>query len=103
MSTNIFVVCWTRDLCGGEQGVCAYTEGVRGKQRFGKNAGPGRGHIGLGRALSKLGFCSRSHAFELIRAGRVRLKGVVSKNPEAGVRLGEDRIELDGVEIKRTE
>jgi 23S rRNA pseudouridine2605 synthase len=76
---------------------------VRGKQRFTKNAGPGRGHIGLGRALSKLGFSSRSQAFELIRAGRVRLKGVVSKNPEAGVRLGKDRIEVDGVEIKRAE
>ena len=73
---------------------------MRGKQRFVKAAGPGRGHIGLGRALSKLGFCSRSQAFELIRAGRVRLKGVVSKNPETGVRLGKDRIEVDGVEIQ---
>ena len=57
----------------------------------------------LGRALSKLGFCSRSQAFELIRTGRVRVKGVVSKNPEAGVRLGKDRIEVDGVEVKREE
>jgi len=39
----------------------------------------------------------------MIRAGRVRLKGVVSKNPEAGVRLGKDRIEVDGAEVKRTE
>jgi 23S rRNA pseudouridine2605 synthase len=76
---------------------------MRGKQRFAKTAGPGRGHIGLGRALSKLGFCSRSQAFELIRAGRVRLKGVVSKNPEAGVRLGKDQIEVDGVEVKWAE
>jgi 23S rRNA pseudouridine2605 synthase len=76
---------------------------MRGRQRFAKNAGPGSGHIGLGRALSKLGFCSRSQAFELIRAGRVRLKGVVSKNPEAGVRLGKDHIEVDGVEIQRLE
>ena len=76
---------------------------MRGKQRFAKTSGPGRGHIGLGRALSKLGFCSRSQAFELIRAGRVRLKGVVSKNPEAGVRLGKDRIEVDGAEVKRAE
>src|SRR6266481_4442042 len=76
---------------------------MRGKQRFAKNAGPGRGHIGLGRALSKLGFCSRSQAFAMIRAGRVRPKGVISKNPEAGVRLGKDRIEVDGVEVKRAE
>ncbi len=39
----------------------------------------------------------------MIRAGRVRLKGVISKNPEAGVRLGKDRIEVDGVEVKRAE
>jgi 23S rRNA pseudouridine2605 synthase len=39
----------------------------------------------------------------MIRAGRVRLKGAVSKNPEAGVRLGKDRIEVDGAEVKRAE
>jgi 23S rRNA pseudouridine2605 synthase len=50
-----------------------------------------------------MGFCSRSQAFGLIRAGRVRLKGVVNKNPEAAVRLGKDRIEVDGVEVKRAE
>ncbi|HEY6129380.1 MAG TPA: pseudouridine synthase [Candidatus Acidoferrum sp.] len=72
---------------------------MRGKQRFAKHAGPGRGHIGLGRALSKLGFCSRSRAFEMVRAGRVRLKGSVNKNPEAGVRLGKDLIEVDGSEV----
>jgi 23S rRNA pseudouridine2605 synthase len=33
----------------------------------------------------------------------VRLKGVVCKNPEAGVRPGKDRIEVDGVEVKRAE
>jgi 23S rRNA pseudouridine2605 synthase len=33
----------------------------------------------------------------------VRLKGVVSKNPEAGVRLGKDQIDVDGVEVKRAE
>ena len=74
---------------------------VRGQERFARHAGPGRGHIGLGRALSKLGFCSRSQAFEMIRAGRVKLKGAVSKNPEAAVRFGKDRIEVDGVVVER--
>ena len=32
-----------------------------------------RRHIGLARALSKLGYCSRSSAFELVRAGRVEM------------------------------
>lgn len=73
---------------------------MRGRQRSAKHAGPGSGHIGLGRALSKLGFCSRSRAFEIIRAGRVRLKGQVNKNPEAAVRFGKDRIEVDGAVVE---
>src|SRR5262252_3321648 len=53
--------------------------------------------VGLARALSKLGFCSRSAAIDLIRAGRVRLNGSSPKNPEVPVRLGRDRIEVDGL------
>jgi len=76
-----------------------YTWGMRGRERFSRSAGPGKGHVGLGRALSKMGFCSRAEAFELIRAGRVRLKGALTKNSEAPVRLGKDRIEVDGAEV----
>jgi len=50
-----------------------------------------------------MGFCSRAAAFELIRAGRVRLKGAVTKNPEAPVRLGKDRIEVDDAAVVRPE
>ncbi len=39
--------------------------------------------IGLARALSKLGYCSRSTAAELIRAGRVSLNGKICRDPEA--------------------
>ena len=52
-------------------------------------------HIGLARALSKLGFCSRSQAARLIRAGRVRLNGAARRDPETPVRLGRDRIDVD--------
>ena len=52
--------------------------------------------IGLARALSKLGLCSRSQAQQLIREGRVRLNGAVRRNPETPVYLNRDRIELDG-------
>jgi 23S rRNA pseudouridine2605 synthase len=52
--------------------------------------------VGLARALSKLGYCSRSDAFDLIHAGRVRLNGVTRRDPEAPVRLEKDRIEVDG-------
>src|ERR1700730_6123604 len=52
--------------------------------------------VGLARALSKLGYCSRSDAFDLIHAGRVRLKGAIRNDPAAPVRLEKDRMEVDG-------
>jgi len=52
--------------------------------------------VGLARALSKLGYCSRSQACDLIRAGRVTLNGRICRDPEAPVRAGRDRIEVDG-------
>jgi len=51
--------------------------------------------VGLARALSKLGYCSRSQATELIRAGRVRLNCATRRDPEAPVRLECDRIDVD--------
>jgi 23S rRNA pseudouridine2605 synthase len=51
--------------------------------------------IGLARALSKQGYCSRSNAIELIRAGRVSLNGGICRNPEAPVRFERDRIQVD--------
>jgi 23S rRNA pseudouridine2605 synthase len=52
--------------------------------------------VGLARALSKLGFCSRSAAFDLIRAGKVRLNGKNQRDPEFPVHIDQDRIEVDG-------
>jgi 23S rRNA pseudouridine2605 synthase len=51
--------------------------------------------VGLARALSKLGFCSRSQAAKLIRAGRVRLNGTTRHEPETPVHLERDLIEVD--------
>lgn len=59
--------------------------------------------IGLARALSKMGVCSRSEAVELIRAGRVKLNGVVKRDAETPVRLGRDAIEVDGKKVKAAE
>jgi len=53
-------------------------------------------NIGLARALSKLGYCSRSQAFEFIRAGRVRVNGKLRRDPESPIRMEADRIEVDG-------
>jgi 23S rRNA pseudouridine2605 synthase len=55
--------------------------------------------VGLARALSKLGYCSRSRAAELIREGRVRLNGALRRDPETPVRVGKDRIEVDGIPV----
>jgi 23S rRNA pseudouridine2605 synthase len=58
--------------------------------------------VGLARALSKLGFCSRSRAAELIRQGRVRLNGATRRDPETPVHLERDRIEVDGNSVVAT-
>ena len=58
--------------------------------------------VGLARALSKLGYCSRSRAAELIAAGRVKWNGAVRRDPETPVHLGKDRIEIDGQPVART-
>jgi 23S rRNA pseudouridine2605 synthase len=56
--------------------------------------------VALARALSKLGHCSRTQGFELIRSGRVRLNGNIVRNPESPVHVGKDQIEVDGNRIK---
>jgi len=55
--------------------------------------------VGLARALSKLGYCSRSQAVELIGEGRVRLNGKVQRDPEHPVVLGEDCVDVDRVAV----
>jgi 23S rRNA pseudouridine2605 synthase len=58
-----------------------------------------RKNVGLARALSKMGYCSRSQAALLIRAGRVTQNGRVVRDPESPVRMPQDRIEVDGVPL----
>ena len=55
---------------------------------------------GLARALSKLGFCSRSQARELVATGRVRLNGGVVRDPERPVVLGRDHVDVDGQPVR---
>jgi 23S rRNA pseudouridine2605 synthase len=64
-----------------------------------KSCAPEGRRIGLARALSKLGYSSRSQAAEIIREGRVRLNGIVRRDAEHPVRIGSDRIEVDGVRV----
>jgi 23S rRNA pseudouridine2605 synthase len=59
--------------------------------------------IGLARALSKLGYCSRSQAAALIRAGSVTLNGAARQDPETPVQIERDRIAVEGHVIKAAE
>ena len=58
--------------------------------------------VGLARAISKLGYCSRSSAAELITAGRVKWNGTVRRDPETPVHLGKDKIEIDDQPLAAT-
>jgi 23S rRNA pseudouridine2605 synthase len=60
----------------------------------------GVGKAGLARALSKLGFCSRSRAWELIKAGQVTVNGVVQRDAEKRVDWPRDRVEVDGQAVR---
>lgn len=53
---------------------------------------------GLARALSKRGYCSRSVAATLILAGRVRLDGLIARDPETPTTAA-SRIEVDGAPL----
>ncbi len=52
--------------------------------------------MSLPRALSKLGLCSRTQAFDYIASGRVSVNGRVSKDASLRVSLEHDRITVDG-------
>jgi 23S rRNA pseudouridine2605 synthase len=56
--------------------------------------------VGLARAISKLGYCSRSNAAKIIYAGEVSLNGTIRRDPEFPVHLGRDRIKISGNEIQ---
>lgn len=53
---------------------------------------------GIARALSRRGYCSRSQAAELVRAGRVQLNGRCVRDPEMPTRT-DDRISVDGTDV----
>jgi 23S rRNA pseudouridine2605 synthase len=52
--------------------------------------------FGLARVLSKMGYCSRSEAFALIRAGKVQVDGRMVRNPEAAVDAEGAEIRVEG-------
>jgi 23S rRNA pseudouridine2605 synthase len=67
------------------------------KSRRQNSGAPARNpKIGLPRALSKIGYCSRTKALTLIRDGKVRVNGTVIRDSEARVDLNLDRLEIAG-------
>jgi 23S rRNA pseudouridine2605 synthase len=57
--------------------------------------------VSLPRALSKLGFCSRSEAFKFITEGKVSVNGVPVNNPLLRVRPKKDKITVSGTALKQ--
>lgn len=74
-------------------------KGPRPPVRKAKAAAPDGKRVTLPRALSKLGFCSRTQAEELIRAGRVTLGGRAVTETETWVDLASARIAVDGAPV----
>ena len=58
--------------------------------------------VGLARVLSKRGYCSRSQAIELIRAGRVRVEGRSRCDPEFPIDADSATIEVDAKPVECT-
>ncbi len=53
--------------------------------------------VQLHRALSKLGFCSRTQAIVFIKEGKVRINGTVAHNPLTWVDTKEDKVQVVGM------
>lgn len=62
---------------------------------------PRTGEASLPRALSKLGFCSRTEAQSFIEAGRVSVNNRIVRNPKVRVHLTRDRITVQGSEVRK--
>ena len=60
---------------------------------------PRQAAVSLARALSKLGYYSRTQARGLIQAGRVQVNGTVERTPSLRVDLRRDRIAVDGRQV----
>ena len=58
---------------------------------------------GVARAISKLGLGSRTQAARWVAEGRVRVNGKAVSDPEFPVRVGVDRVEVQGVGDARVE
>ncbi len=66
----------------------------------GRAEGPRPARVSLARALSKLGFASRSRAVALVRSGRVAVNGRPETDPDRRVDPARDCLSVDGEPVK---
>ena len=59
--------------------------------------------VSLPRALSKLGYCSRSQGRDLVLAGRVQVNRVTRDNPSTRIDMNRDSISVDGRQISASD
>ncbi len=57
--------------------------------------------VTLQRALSKLGFCSRSEALKYIQSGKVAVNGLIVTNSHQWINIVDDSITVDGKPIEK--
>jgi len=57
--------------------------------------------VSLARALSKLGYCSRAQALQLIDAGKVKINGQVVRNQARRISIDFDRLEVDNKPVNK--
>jgi len=55
--------------------------------------------VSLARAISKLGYCSRTRAVELIQQGSVQVNQTMEKNPSRWIDLNRDLIQIAGKQL----
>ncbi len=70
-------------------------------RRVGQTAGSRTDPVTLARALSKLGYSSRSRARSLVTSGRVSVDGRVVRDPDRWIDLRSAKLGLDGVTIRK--
>lgn len=75
----------------------------RSAPRLTNNRSPLPAGVSLARALSKLGFCSRTEAEKHVLAGSVTLNGVICRDPMRRIQIDQDQLCVNGQAIKACE
>ena len=83
------------------QGISRQVNRERGCTKPAPSATNAKAH-GVARVISKRGFCSRSQAENLVREGRVSLRGKIVRDPDTPAREN-DEICVDGKHVKASE